>query len=104
MDWFIISSGTICFTAEHFSIAEKLLPQLRRINLGYKHFISAVTAIITISSALLITGWGVTLGANSLVRTDNEQVIPAFISDLATTNEKPKTLVVRKIKIKLNTL
>jgi hypothetical protein len=67
-----------------FSIAEKLLPQLRRINLGYKHFISA------------ITGWGVTVGANSLVRTDNEQVIPAFISDLATTNEKPKTLVVRK--------
>ena len=79
-----------------FSIAEKLLPQLRRINLGYKHFISAVTAITTISSALLITGWGVTVGANSLVRTDNEQVIPAFISDLATTNEKPKTLVVRK--------
>jgi GT2 family glycosyltransferase len=79
-----------------FSIAEKLLPQLRRINLGYKHFISAFTAITTISSALLITGWGVTVGANSLVRTDNEQVIPAFISDLATTNEKPKTLVVRK--------
>jgi hypothetical protein len=43
-----------------------------------------------------MTGWGLSIGANSLVTTDNEQVIPAFISDLATTNERPKTLVVRK--------
>jgi hypothetical protein len=79
-----------------FAVAERLLPQLRKIDLGYKHFASAITAIVTVISALTITGWALTTGANSLVRTDNEQVIPAFISDLATTSEKPKTLVVRK--------
>jgi len=68
-----------------FTVAERLLPQLRKIDLGYKHFASAITAIVTVISALTITGWALTTGANSLVRTDNEQVIPAFISDLATT-------------------
>lgn len=79
-----------------FAIGERLLPQLRKIDLGYKHFISMFTAIITILSVSSTAGWALTTGANSLVRTDNEQVIPAFISDLATTNEKPKTLVIRK--------
>jgi hypothetical protein len=41
------------------------------------------------------------VGANSLVKTDQEQVVPAFISDLANTNEKPKTLVIRKNKEQL---
>ncbi|NCU78005.1 MAG: glycosyltransferase family 2 protein [Actinobacteria bacterium] len=79
-----------------FAIGERLLPQLRKIDLGYKHFISMFTAIITILSVSSMAGWALTTGANSLVRTDNEQVIPAFISDLATTDEKPKTLVIRK--------
>ena len=40
--------------------------------------------------------WGVSVGADSLVKTNNQMVIPAFISDLATTNQKPKTLVISK--------
>jgi GT2 family glycosyltransferase len=79
-----------------FAIAERLLPQLRKVDLGYKHFALVLTAIVTVISTLTITAWALTTGANSLVRTDNEQVIPAFISDLATTSEKPKTLVIRK--------
>jgi hypothetical protein len=44
----------------------------------------------------LIIAWTTTVGANSLVKANQEEVIPAFITDLASTNEKPKTLVIRK--------
>ena len=79
-----------------FAIAERILPQLRRSNFGYKHIASAATVLVTIISMILITTWTTTVGANSLVRANQEQVIPAFITDLASTNEKPKTLVIRK--------
>jgi len=92
----LIVIAQFILTLNIFSIGEKLIPQLRTINFGYKHILSAFTALITILSTIVMTGWGVSVGANSLVSTDNEQVIPAFISDLATTNERPKTLVVRK--------
>ena len=79
-----------------FAIAERILPQLRRSNFGFKHIASAATVLVTIISMVLITTWATTVGANSLVRANQEQVIPAFITDLASTNEKPKTLVIRK--------
>ena len=79
-----------------FAIAERILPQLRRSNFGFKHIASATTVLVTIISMVLITTWATTVGANSLVRANQEQVIPAFITDLASTNEKPKTLVIRK--------
>jgi len=79
-----------------FAIAERILPQLRRLNFGYRHIFSALTALITITSMIAITTWSATAGANSLVRADQEQIIPAFITDLASTDEKPKTLVIRK--------
>ena len=75
-----------------FAIAERILPQLRRSNFGYRHIFSALTALITIASMIAITAWSTTVGANSLVRANQEQVIPAFITDLASTNEKPKTI------------
>ncbi len=92
----LIIIAQFILTLNIFSIGERIIPQLRTINFGYKHILSAVTALITILSTVVMAGWGVTVGANSLVSTDNDQVIPAFISDLATTNERPKTLVVRK--------
>ncbi len=92
----LIVIAQVILTLSIFSIGERTIPQLRTINFGYKHILSAVTALITILSTVVMAGWGVTVGANSLVSTDNDQVIPAFISDLATTNERPKTLVVRK--------
>jgi hypothetical protein len=52
--------------------------------------------VITILSIVILPLWAVTIGADSPVRTEQEQVIPAFITDLATTNDKPKTLVIRK--------
>ena len=79
-----------------FAIAERILPQLRNSNLGFKHIASAATVVATIISMVLITTWTTTVGANSLVKANQEEVIPAFITDLASTNEKPKTLVIRK--------
>jgi GT2 family glycosyltransferase len=79
-----------------FSLFEKLIPILKATNIGYRHFLSAVTAISTAASLLLLPVWAATSGANSLVRSDQEQVIPAFITDLASTTSKPKTLVIRK--------
>lgn len=72
------------------------MPQLRRSNFGYKHIVSAFTVIVTAISIIILPLWAITVGANSLVRTDQEQVIPAFITDLGTTSAKPKTLVIRK--------
>jgi hypothetical protein len=79
-----------------FALGQRLVPQLRKSNFGFRHIASVITTVITIYSIIAVTLWTTTVGANSLVRTDQEQVVPAFISDLANTNEKPKTLVIRK--------
>jgi len=79
-----------------FAIGERILPQLRSSNFGFKHIASAATVVATIISIVLISAWTTTVGANSLVKANQEEVIPAFITDLASTNEKPKTLVIRK--------
>jgi GT2 family glycosyltransferase len=79
-----------------FEVGERLIPQLRRSNFGLRHIASVLTTFITIYSIIAVTLWATTIGANSLLKTDQEQVVPAFISDLANTNEKPKTLVIRK--------
>jgi hypothetical protein len=79
-----------------FAIAERILPQLKRSNFGFRHIASVLTSVVTIVSMLSISIWSATLGADSLVRSNQEQVIPAFITDLASTSERPKTLVVRK--------
>jgi len=79
-----------------FAIVERSIPQLRQSNFGFKHVGLALTSVITVVSMLSIAIWTATTGANSLVRSNQEQVIPAFISDLASTTERPKTLVIRK--------
>ena len=84
-----------------FAVGERLIPQLRRSNFGFRHIASVLTTVVTIYSIIAVTLWTTTVGANSLVKTDQEQVVPAFISDLANTNEKPKTLVIRKNKEQL---
>ena len=79
-----------------FSLFEKLLPILRSTNLGYRHFLSLLTAVISAVSLIIMPFWAATVGANSLVRANQDLVIPAFITDLASTPAKPKTLVIRK--------
>ena len=79
-----------------FAVAERLLPQLRKSNFGFKHIFTVLTTVITVISMVSISVWTATAGANSLVRSNQEQVVPAFITDLASTSERPKTLVIRK--------
>jgi hypothetical protein len=79
-----------------FALAERILPKLKRSNFGFGHIASVLTTIFTVISMLSMSIWGATLGADSLVRSNQEQVIPAFITDLASTSERPKTLVIRK--------
>jgi hypothetical protein len=79
-----------------FAIGERILPQLRSSNFGFKHIASAMTVVATVISIILMVAWTTTVGANSLVKANQEEVIPAFITDLASTNEQPKTLVIRK--------
>ena len=79
-----------------FAIAERIIPQLRVSNFGFRHIASVFTALVTIVSMVTISIWATSAGANSVLRANQEQVIPPFITDLASTDERPKTLVIRK--------
>ena len=79
-----------------FAIAERIIPQLRISNFGFRHIASVLTALATITSMVTISIWATSVGANSVLRANQEQVIPPFITDLASTEERPKTLVIRK--------
>jgi hypothetical protein len=79
-----------------FAIAERIIPQLRLSNFGFRHIASVFTALVTIVSMVTISIWVTSAGANSVLRANQEQVIPPFITDLASTDERPKTLVIRK--------
>jgi len=80
-----------------FAIAERIIPQLRVSNFGFRHIASVFTALVTIVSMVTISIWATSAGANSVLRANQEQVIPPFITDLASTDERPKTLVIRKL-------
>jgi hypothetical protein len=80
-----------------FAIAERIIPQLRVSNFGFRHIASVFTAFVTIVSMVTISIWATSAGANSVLRANQEQVIPPFITDLASTDERPKTLVIRKL-------
>jgi hypothetical protein len=68
-----------------FALFEKLIPILKATNIGFRHLLSLITAMTTALSLFLLPFWAATVGANSLVRSNQEQVIPAFITDLAST-------------------
>ncbi len=91
----IVFAQLLCLLA-FFAVVERLLPQLRRSNFGFKHIATVLTTIITVISMASISVWAATAGANSLVRSNQEQIVPAFITDLASTTEQPKTVVIRK--------
>ena len=80
-----------------FAIAERIIPQLRVSNFGFRHIASVFTVLVTIVSMVTISIWATSAGANSVLRANQEQVIPPFITDLASTDERPKTLVIRKL-------
>lgn len=79
-----------------FSIAQEVIPNLKNIAFGLKHLISAALAGLTVIALTLNLIWVVSAGANSPLKTDQEQVVPAFLTDLAKSPKKPKLLVLGK--------
>ncbi len=72
---------------------EKVTPNLKLRNLGVRHMAVAGATVLSIVSALLVSGWILTGQAPSLVQSDQSDVVPAFVSALAQTPARPKTLV-----------
>ena len=76
--------------------ADGLIPNLRNSQFGFGHITAAFTAIVCIFSLVASTAWAVTAGANSLTRSGQPEVIPAFLTSLTQIPARPKTLVIAK--------
>ena len=72
---------------------EKVTPNLRLRNLGIGHLAVAGATALSLISTTLLAGWILFGQAPSLVQSDQNDVIPAFVSSLAQSPAKPKTLV-----------
>ena len=72
---------------------EILTPTLRLRNLGAGHIAVAFATILTLFSTAVMAGWVLGGQTHSLVQSDQSDVVPAFVSSLAQSPAKPKTLV-----------
>ncbi len=72
---------------------EKVTPNLRVRNLGISHIAIAGATALSLISATLLAGWVLFGQAPSLVQSDQSDIVPAFVSSLAQSPAKPKTLV-----------
>ena len=74
-------------------VIEKVVPNLRVRNLGLSHLAIAGATLLSILSTVLFAGWVLVGQSTSLIQSDQSDVIPAFVSSLAQSPAKPKTLV-----------
>ena len=74
-------------------VIEKVVPNLRVRHLGLSHLAIAGATVLSILSTVLFAGWVLVGQTTSLVQSDQSDVIPAFVSSLAQSPAKPKTLV-----------
>lgn len=72
---------------------QQLTPTLRLRNLGITHVAIALATLLTFLSTATMSGWILIGQGTSLVQSDQSDVLPAFVSSLAQTPAKPKTLV-----------
>ncbi|MEI6220252.1 MAG: glycosyltransferase family 2 protein [Actinomycetes bacterium] len=72
---------------------ENVTPNLRLRNIGIGHLAVAGATVLSLVSATLLAGWILFGQAPSLVQSDQNDVVPAFVSALAQSPAKPKTLV-----------
>ena len=78
------------------AIAQDEIPKLKNVALGFKHLLAALLTGTTAIALAINLVWVVTAGASSPLKTDQEQVVPAFLTDLAKSPTKPKLLVLGK--------
>ena len=72
---------------------EKVTPHLRIRNLGVGHLAIAGATVLSFLAAIFFGGWILLGQSSSLVRSDRSDLLPAFVSALAQSPAKPKTLV-----------
>ena len=72
---------------------EKVTPNLRVRNLGAGHLAIAGATLLSILASIFFAGWIISGQSPSLVQSDRSDVLPAFVSALAQSPAKPKTLV-----------
>ena len=92
----------ILLLAPALKILADVIPNLRGSSLGLGHFVTALSVLIALTSVALTGIWSITTGSHSLVSGTNAQVMPPFVASLATTNARPKTLVIRQNGSTLN--
>ena len=74
-------------------IFEKVIPTLRIRHLGIMHLSIALATVLSILSTVIFATWILFGQAPSSVQSDQNDVVPAFVSSLAQSPAKPKTLV-----------
>ena len=72
---------------------QNLLPNLRLSNVGLGHISIALASVLTVASVAGMTGWVFSGQSKSAVVSDQSEIIPAFLSSLAQSPARPKTLV-----------
>ena len=77
--------------------AESFIPTLSVIPLGRRHVVTGFIALVTAISLIGTPIWAITGGSQSLAKANQEQIVPAFVSALADTPAKPKTMVINVI-------
>ena len=82
--------------------AHELLPNLRSSKFGLGHAATIFVATISLVSVVGASAWVINEGAASLVKSDQPQVIPAFVTSLADTVAKPKSLIFRRVNGQLS--
>ena len=93
----IIAIATALLIPGVLLFAEQFIPTLKDIPLGVKHFVVAGIALVTAFSLIGTPIWAITGGSQSLVKANQEQIVPAFVTALADTPAKPKTIVINVI-------
>ena len=74
-------------------VIEKVTPRLALRNFGISHLAIAGATILMLLSTALFAGWVVVGQSSAPVKSDQSDVLPAFVSALAQSPSKPKTLV-----------
>ena len=77
--------------------AESMIPQLQNEHLGIRHAGYAVIALVTVFSLIATPIWAISTATAGPVQANQQQIVPAFITALADTPERPKTLIVRNV-------
>jgi GT2 family glycosyltransferase len=84
---------TIILVPPMLVVIGNVIPNLRIRNLGFGHFAVAIATLVAIVSTTVMAGWILAGQRTSLVQSDQIDVVPAFVSSLAQSPAKPKTLV-----------